>query len=297
MRRLVAFLLGGVPLCASTERAVAATLADWRHESGRGLAPAARVIVGARSVIALMRAVAGSAFRQLPGEFTSPFLRRLIVAGVLAIALFAWLVPAPRGATSSGMYRAWLSVLQSTSFAFQFALVVVFASEVTGRQTRHGPSLAGGLMLSAMLFVALFVAVPETYNHFVLLTGQGYRWDGIPPMPSPIRLLIGGPTREISLAYVAFGVLNWLTLSLSAWAFAVLAFRVRQFASPHVVRRFVAVWGAILFVLSLIVGIRLAPQALGFRAYVPFFLVYFTLATGALAVSSWLSRRAPGRSQ
>jgi hypothetical protein len=136
--------------------------------------------------------------------------------------------------------------------------------------------------------------VPEAYNYVAQRTWTARMWASagdFPPMPSAIRLLIGGPTREISAVYLAFGVLNWLALSLSMWAFAVLAFRVRQFAGPHRVRRVVLVWGAILSVLTLTAGIRLVQSYQGPAAYVPSFLIQLTLAAGALTVSSWLNRR------
>lgn len=298
MRRLVTFLLGGVPLCASTEKVVAATFADWRHESARARTAGGRIIVGARSTFALVRALLGCAFQQVPSEARSPFVWRVVVAAVMTVAFFAWLEPQPSRYSTGTLDHVWLNVLFSINIALLLVLVVVFAAEATGRQARSGPSLASGAVLSAALFVTLFLVVPEAYNYVAQRTWSDATWahvpGGLPPMTSPIRLLIGGPMREVSAAYVTFGILNWLALSLSMWAFVVLAFRVRRFASPHRVRRVVLVWSAILIVLTLTSAIRLAQSYLGPDAFVPSFLIQFTLAAGALTVSSWLSRRTSG---
>jgi hypothetical protein len=296
MRRLVAMLLGGVPLCPSTERAIAATLADWRHEAGRTLSAAVRIGVSARYGVALARAVVGSALRQVPREVRSPFLWRLAVTAVLAIGLLAWLNPAPARVATGAFDHAWLSVLQATWLATMFVLLVVFVSEATGRPFRSAPSLTGGLMLAAALFGFTFVVLPEAINHFAMRAWEAVYWtgraDGLPPMVSPIRLLTGEPTQDLSWAYVSFGGLNWLGLSMAAWSFSVLAYRVRQYGGAHRVRRFLIVWSTILAVFLLVVAIRLIDAYSGARVDVPLSLLHLMLSVGALVASSWLARRA-----
>jgi hypothetical protein len=115
-------------------------------------------------------------------------------------------------------------------------------------------------------------------------------------MLSPIRLLTGGATHDLTPAYVIFGGLNWLTLSMAAWSFSVLANRVRQCAGPRRVRRVVIVWSSILVVFLLVVAIRLIQVYAAPRAAVPLFLAQFpvqlVLTGAALITSSWLARRA-----
>ncbi len=295
MGRVMQLLLAGVPMCDRTDRAIAATLADWRHEAGRADSAAARVLVAGRSVVGVCRALSGSALRQLPGEARSPFLWRVLIGTVLGTCGIAYLF-------SLGLRPGTIlahPLLVSLSFAASMILIAlpvfVFMAESTGRSARRGPSLASGLVLAVLLLLFVFLLVPEVGNYHYSQFGRSAPGD-LPPIPSPLRLLSGEPTLPLSFMFMVTRGLNWLSLTFLVCGTAVLAYRVRLSAADSRLPAFVPVTGAILAVAVVPFGLALVFSALwslhGIRLG-PFTqqLIPLSLAASAFVAAGWLARR------
>lgn len=294
MRRVMQLLLGGVPMCDTTDRAIAATLADWQHEAGHADSAAARILVAGRSVLGVCRALGGSAVRQLPGEARSPFLWRVLIGTVLGACgmayLFSW-------GLRPGTILAH-PLLVGLSFAASMILVAlpffVFVAESTGRSLRRGPSVASGLVLAVLLLLFVFLLAPEVGNYQYSQFGRSAPGD-LPPIPSPLRLLSGEPTLPLSFMFMATRGVNWLALTILVCGTAVLAYRVRLWAAECRFPGFVTV-GAIVAVAALafvlafaltqlwrLQEIRLGPFT---QPLIPLFL-----GAAAFVAAGWLARR------
>jgi len=82
MRRLVHFLLGGLPTTPAGTRALAATMADWRHETAKGGSLPNRLRGNTVGMWSVVRVLAVVSLKELPGAWTAVgnLVRRLLPA-------------------------------------------------------------------------------------------------------------------------------------------------------------------------------------------------------------------------
>jgi hypothetical protein len=291
-------MLGAIPLSPAAQQAVAATFADWRHETAKSSHGIARLFVAMRSTLALIRVMAGNAVRELPMETRSPFIWRVAFGSVVVVLALGFFEPMfPTVASGAGAV-ALMGLAQGLYFGGMFFPLVVFAAEVTGRSTRRAPSLGSALVMAMAVLVWVAIVAPETLNFMWTIHGWGLRTETLPPMPSFVGILTGAPTREVSLLFVVNRGLAWISVSVSLWSLAVLAYRIRAFAAGSTFRRMAIVWCAVLIATVAILTVAVLPQ-LTSLARVPYarIVLLWVLAVGTFYAAALLARRSAARTE
>lgn len=231
MRRLLGLLLGGIPTSPAAVRALAATMADWRHEADAASSLSRRLrisLVGSASVV---RVVAGLALKELPDALRLPFIWRTALVFLLLVTVRSVLDPPERFVD---VLSGWDLGVLSISSAFQSVVLVLpavaFVSEVSGRQSRKAPSI-GAFALMAIVVALLVSALPELETFQRHATWAHFANAATPPpvpIPSVYRLLVGAPMSPMTPAAWLYFSTTFVTLALSTIGFSALAYQVRR---------------------------------------------------------------------
>lgn len=296
MRRLVEFMLSGLPLSPASLHAVNATFADWRHEAERAPHRVARLGVATRSTVALIRVLASSATRELRGQARSPFLWRTFIACALVVVAVGFVVdPIFQTQARGPLAQALMSLSQGLYFGSILFPLALFTAEVTGRSTRMAPSLGSALALAAAVLVWVVIVIPETFN-FMWIHRWGQAPDVTPVMPSVVRWINGEPTREISVLYAFNRGLAWVCSSASLWSLTVLAYRLRTFPAASTGRRFAVVSGSVLLAGVLLPVVATLPRFMAVaRVSYGWTVMIGLFAVATLFAAAVLARRTAAR--
>lgn len=288
MRLLIALLRDGLPLSPMANRAVAATLLDWRFERAAAVTPLERIGVLVSYWIALSRAIVCSAFLEFPRESVSLFFLRVCGAVTVMIATRMLMAPVPLliadvPSSAIALYRltwavptvvAWLPVL-------------VFVVEVAGRRTRRGPAM-GGLVGVALLLLAgvLMLDAADTYRAWAdrdLFAAQSCFAASSVDLSSSANCITGLDITATGAGGTSWiRSLNiWISLTLMAGCLAILGRRIREASS-------VFGWTVGLApLLTVVVGLPIVVMSVPFRTFI---LIKFAWLpeywlTGAFAAS------------
>lgn len=137
MRRLLEFMLGGLPVSSAALQAIAATLADWRHETQRAQHVVARLLVALRSTLALGRVLGGSAICELRAEVRSPFLWRVAAGSLAMVVALGFLKPMYPTVTDGIGSLTLMSLAQGLFLSGMFLPLVVFVAGRAHDVHRH----------------------------------------------------------------------------------------------------------------------------------------------------------------
>jgi len=300
---MVEFFLAGVPTSPATSRALAATLADWGHESRLASSFWRRALVTATSGLAILRALVGAAVRELPGEVRSPFLLRTLAGSTGVIVVLAYLMPASRFAGVVPWHEfVWLSVVSATIPVLIMLPLTVFVAECLGASRRAGPTLASLLALAGVVVLFQLIVLPEaitTQRQATWFMFANAATPAPPPVPSLVRLLTGGPVAHLPSTYWWTSVGLAVTFSVLCSCLAVLGCRIRKLGGgPRWTHRVTPalICAGTVAAIAVAVGVVLWPPISVLFPYRPQMLaVVFVLATvGALALASVLTRKTEG---
>jgi len=231
MRRLVHFLLRGLPTSPVASRALTATMADWRHEAETTSSLAARLRVALVGSTSVARVLVGVSLKELPGAWRAPFLWRTAGVLLLFVAAIGIFDPPERFADVLGGWDlAMLTTANAVRVVFLVLPLVAFVAEATGRRSREAPS-AGSFTVMAIAVAAMVSVLPEfttfesrlAWTHFANAAPP-------PPVPSPsvYRLIVGGPMAPTSITFWSYLASTFLILIISTVALTVLGYQVRQ---------------------------------------------------------------------
>lgn len=300
MTRVMSLLFGGFPISPATVRALAATMADWRHEAARAGSTRRRVAVTLSSLTAIVRALVGSAIRDLPGEWRSPFLWRLTVSFGLVLVAAALLLPPSRFAGVATPVEVFvLSLIRALIPAITLFPLMAFIVEATGSHKRRGPSLGGLLALVLGSFALLSVVLPEAGTFQRQATWLYFANASTPApsaAPSLVRLLTGAETAALPLSYWIDQGLLLTSFTLASVCLAVLGYRIRELGRGpqwwHRFRPTLVCAGVVLTLVMALLVVFWPPVNVTIRVRALGMSMWLALVTiGALALASWLARR------
>lgn len=165
MRPFLRLLRNCAPLSTAAERAVAATVADWRYENHAATSLAERLWVNVRSTLAVVRAVVWGECRAMPSA-SSPFFVRLFVSVAVVAATQVFFRPDPFLSSGAPFLARWLYQFSTAGPFVLIALpVLAFLAEVSGRRARPGPTLGTLAGLAALICVgSVLVSESRVYQ-------------------------------------------------------------------------------------------------------------------------------------
>jgi hypothetical protein len=156
--RIVEFLVTLMTLDARSQRAVGASLADWRHELKRTSVTGRTLLINVRSVAGVVRVLIGAGAAELRSASVTSFLWRL--GAIVGLWVLWMLKDGPPGST----YRFFLvassakaSMLVAAALIPKLLVVfpmMVFLAEAFGRRRRVTPVVGASVVLAG--FVLLF---------------------------------------------------------------------------------------------------------------------------------------------
>jgi hypothetical protein len=240
MRLLIALLRDGLPLSPHTNRAVVATLLDWRFERSAAVTWSERLGVQVVYTLALCRALVCSALVECPREVVSPFFRRVwagVILGGVVLMAFAPVPPLPAGVppTAVVIYRAaWALPL-----VVSWLPLLIFLVEVSGRRTRPGPAL--GSLLGVALVLLLSVLTLDQVDHSravverdVFASASCFAGSSVELSASAscIMRLDSQATRPVGTSW-GQRLDVWAALTMLACGLAILGRRIREAGSAH----------------------------------------------------------------
>lgn len=220
MIRVAQFLLRALALEPRGQRAMDATMADWRHELERAGNGRRRLFVNVRSSFGVVRTLAQVGVVELPAATTGSFVWRF---AALASAWIVWrfsnggAFDAERFFLVTSDIKAWTLVAASVVPQGVFVLpLLVFLAESVGRRQRVTP-IAGTLFL-LLLYVAVLglVVFPASATYLRYETWRYFANASVPEPRSNALLL-----SSISLVATVFA-------TLATGAALVLANRIRR---------------------------------------------------------------------
>jgi hypothetical protein len=155
-------LIGALVSGTSAQRAIDATLADWRHERAEAATALQRVTIDGRSTAALLRTLARAGVSEFPAALRSSLPIRLAMVAAVWMAWTIWYNGLPgdqRFFLVAPSAKAWL--LAASAMTVRVAgifPILVFVAEASGRRNRATPTL-GSLMLlvSALMLLTMFI--------------------------------------------------------------------------------------------------------------------------------------------
>ncbi len=86
-------VLGGLPETPAATRALAATMADWRHEAEKAGTATRRLRVATVGVLSVARVLIVSGIKEMPGAWSTPFLWRTALMACVIVLGAIWYDP------------------------------------------------------------------------------------------------------------------------------------------------------------------------------------------------------------
>jgi len=159
MRRIVTWLLDGLPFDPRSRRALDETLLDWAHEEAGGRSVAAKGLALCGGLLAIVRAIAGSALKEssdVPiGWFSARVVRHAVLPTAVAAVVLAW----PLASAFSYYRAAQLIATFAPTLVVMFAppaLVLALAWRADARRVpAAGAALAASCLVPLMTVVIL----------------------------------------------------------------------------------------------------------------------------------------------
>lgn len=259
MQTLLTSLMRGVPLSPETTRALDATFADWRHERGHAsLSFVARAVAAAGLLVAVLRVLVLRSLREWPASLASPFLWRTLLSTGLALVAMRWLVFVAMDA--GGELPRLIFLMPAAALLLPLCAFLV---EALGRPSRRGPTGGDIVSLSSLLFLVVFLAMPEALNYQM----QSRIADGgMSPTFSLYRLMTGEWLPVPAVVWVNYG-LAWALLTFCTAGVTAAGAQLRGFSA--VSRSATGVHGPLIACLVLIIwssAIVLLATGLGLPA-------------------------------
>ncbi len=279
------FVLGGLPTPPAATRALAATMADWRHEAAQAETVARNLGVAAVGLMSVARVLIVSGFKELPDAWSAPFLWRTALMWCVVLLVTIWNDPPLRFVDVLGTRDLIvLAIFRAAPAAVMLLPLAAFISEASGARTRVGPS-TGALTVVTLVAAVAVLSSPEFVHYQRHASWEHFANAATPApvaFPSLFRILSDGPTVPMTLTnWIAFGN-GCLMLAAATVGLSALAYQVRR-------RRSIGAW---LVALSPFVLIYVATVGLWSIARV---FAQFSLTVLPFILAGYLARQTKRR--
>ena len=202
MRRAAGRVFRALASGSPAQRAVDATLADWRHERAAASTPLQRLVINARSTAALIRTIALGGVAEFPQVLKGSLLARLAAATTALIAI-AWLAGLSfvddRFFLVASPLEVWgiaaASVAGQVAIAFPF---VVFVAEAMGRRSRETRILGSLAVLVGFGLIMILLVLPSTMS-FIAYERWWYFANSAQPAPALAAMWLSLPHIAVAL--------------------------------------------------------------------------------------------------